>query len=486
MIGTIVQRNEQIKSIDINFADFTNKKKITFFNTHNFNMAVLNNCGAFFANKLDETELDEYENDDKKDNAVIEFRAINNYSLLKNWTYSLPNEENPISLAIGVNYCACYTDNNNIRVFSLSGVQKMIISMTQVISMSGHENHLAIVYHSATPLFGNQSLRVKILNMNDYKEVYDGVLPLSNFATLAWFGYSEDGVLFTYDSDKILRGFSIGVFNSWVVLFDAKEVYPNTYYWIIGIQDEEVYGLELKGAQTEPTLGIKLVTKVHKLKMPFIKTSTSDNEEKVANNNFFIKHETWRLNTYKTLKDFRSARMPEYYYTDSLKDDNEINTRKKEHDKEVLNSMKDFIVAGNPEKAMDLYEILLVPKSRELAISLATTLEENELAIYFKSRMNYLKIIESKEEPIPVRSSYSHSYLKMNNKPEEDSNTNILSSIAINVDTYKDIEDEVKNDLVGYADEDRRDDFNSINLKYQASLEKKNVNFFNFRVVPIL
>jgi hypothetical protein len=151
--------------------------------------------------------------------------------------------------------------------------------------------------------------------------------------------------------------------------------------------------------------------------------------------------------------------------------------------------MKDYIINGNPEKAMDLYEVLLMPKSRELAISLASTLEEDELANFFKSRMNYLKIIETKEEePImPMRASYTQSYLKINNKQDDDnSNSNILTSLAMNIDNYRDIEDEVKNDLVGYTEEDRREDLNSINLKYTSSLEKKNVKFFNFRVLQIL
>ena len=94
MIGYIVQRSEpNFKAIDISFADFTNKKKISFVDVNNHNLAVLNNCGALFASKIEETELDEYEKDDKKDNAIIEFKSINNHSLLKNWSYTLPIEE---------------------------------------------------------------------------------------------------------------------------------------------------------------------------------------------------------------------------------------------------------------------------------------------------------------------------------------------------------------------------------------------------------
>jgi hypothetical protein len=79
----------------------------------------------------------------------------------------------------------------NLRIFSLTGVQRFTFSVSQVITMAGYENYLAYVYHSATPLFGTQSLRIRIINMNDYKEVHDGVMPISPQSSLIWFSYSE-------------------------------------------------------------------------------------------------------------------------------------------------------------------------------------------------------------------------------------------------------------------------------------------------------
>ena len=94
MIGNIIQRTEDsFKAIDINFSNIANKKKISFIDGNNLCLCVLNNCGAFFANKIEESEIDEYEKDDKRENAVIEFKTINNFSLLKNWTYTLPKDE---------------------------------------------------------------------------------------------------------------------------------------------------------------------------------------------------------------------------------------------------------------------------------------------------------------------------------------------------------------------------------------------------------
>jgi chromosome transmission fidelity protein 4 len=170
----------------------------------------MNNCGALLSNKIDEENEDEYEKEDARKNAVLEFKNINlsGHSMLKDWIIQLPQKENPICLAMGVEWCCVYTSNFFLRIFSLYGNQRMILSLPQVICMAGYENHLAYVYHSSLPLFNNQSLRIKILNSNAYfNEIYDGVLPLSPEASLTWFGYSEDGVLLTLDSRKILRGF---------------------------------------------------------------------------------------------------------------------------------------------------------------------------------------------------------------------------------------------------------------------------------------
>jgi hypothetical protein len=51
------------------------------------------------------------------------------------------------------------------------------------------------VYHSATPLFGSQTLNVKILDSdNSFNVIFQGELPLSPYSTLTWFGFSEGNI----------------------------------------------------------------------------------------------------------------------------------------------------------------------------------------------------------------------------------------------------------------------------------------------------
>jgi hypothetical protein len=264
---------------------------------------------------------------------------------------------------------------------------------------------------------------------------------------------------------------------------DLKEIYENSNFWVIGLQDEELYGIELKGMQTEPT--VRLPTKVHKLNIPFIKdVSFSKEEEQVAQLNFFIKHDQWRTNIYKELKYSRSARLPDFYYTDNLKEDSDINIRKKEHDKQVLQTIKEYIMAGNSEKVIDLFDILMLNKSRELAITMVGSLDEQELVQFLNNKMKYLKVLEEKNKVVPTYnpftdggSEYRAKIMKTETKEEE---KNSLSSLAVNLNNFKDLENEVRHELETIPEEEKNikiEDLNS--LRYNGSnLEKKNVRLF--------
>ena len=508
LIGQIVARKESnFNSIDITFADISNKKKISFIDTNDMCLAVMNNCGAFLANKTEEENDDEYEKEDKPKQAVIEFKSIHTgtYSLLKDWSITLPQEENPLCLAIGVDWCAVYTTSFYLRTFSLFGTQKIILSLPHVIAMAGYENHLAYVYHSATPLLGVQTLRFKILDSNNlFNEIYDGMLPLSplndnnNDSILSWFGYSEEGVLITYDSEKVLRGFFFNISNNWIPLHEFKDTL-NTNFWLVGIQDEEIYGLELKSHLVEPLVGVKLPMKVLKIKMPFLSTNTDDtkeeaieksSEEKILHDILFIKNDNKRFDNFSQIKTLRNVKSPDYYYTDNLKDEKEIANRKKDNDKFVLSCMRDYIVSGHPEKAVDLFDSLLLSKNRDNAIILSAHLEEKGLEHLLKNKR---EIIRQREERFAnLNNTDIHRYISKAETEEaiENKNSsvlkqkvdvvgpkqNILFNFAINVDNMKSLEEEVRNEMNNKDnnnEEWNNEDVNAIVQGNMNKLEKK-------------
>lgn len=509
MIGSINSRQETgFKAIDITFADLTNKKKISFIDVNDLCYAVMNNCGALLSNKIDEENEDEYEKEDARKNAVLEFKNINlsGHSMLKDWIIQLPQKENPICLAMGVDWCCVYTSNFFLRIFSLYGNQRMILSLPQVICMAGYENHLAYVYHSSLPLFNNQSLRIKILNSNAYfNEIYDGVLPLSPEASLTWFGYSEDGVLLTLDSRKILRGFFFGVSTNWIPLLDIEELYSSSHsginFWIIGMQDEEVYGLELKGYLNEPGVGSKIPIKVHKLQSPFIISNTIQNEEnnesssvleeKMFNCNLFIKHDIFRNENFNFTRLCRNVRNPDYYYTDSLKDESDIHKKKIEHDKVALSLINNLIYEDQAEKIIGVFDSLMTNKSRQNAIKILQYHDKKGIENLLTEKLQIMKMKEENEKLLKETTNQNGNSIHENqspfkktnfsnilNKPsnQNESNLNVFKSYAINMDNIRALEEEALKELGGDEVCESNLETESNCVKPSLNLEKKNVN----------
>ena len=58
------------------------------------------------------------------------------------------------AIASGTGWCACHTDQGYLRIFSQSGVQKqMLLQSAIVVSMTGYENLLVVVYHAGLPIY---------------------------------------------------------------------------------------------------------------------------------------------------------------------------------------------------------------------------------------------------------------------------------------------------------------------------------------------
>lgn len=134
-------------------------------------MAAINYSGMMLASRAEESDLDNYEEDDemdiddedqlenddkkKKKYAHIYYKPFSSYKTLKDWHYKLDLGENIECVAIGSNWCAVYTDLNYVRVFSGEGIQKSIFCLgTPLVSMTGYENLLSIVYHSGPSVYG--------------------------------------------------------------------------------------------------------------------------------------------------------------------------------------------------------------------------------------------------------------------------------------------------------------------------------------------
>jgi len=77
--------------------------------------------------------------------------------------------------------------------------------------MVGYESLLAVVYHSGPGIFGFPQMRLKMINMvnRDYRVLFDIEFPVSRDSNLIWMGFSEEGQLFSFDSEGVMRAFAI-------------------------------------------------------------------------------------------------------------------------------------------------------------------------------------------------------------------------------------------------------------------------------------
>lgn len=80
---------------------------------------------------------------------------------------------------------------------------------TPVVSLVAYENNLAVIYHSGPSIYGYQSLKLRVIDMNhkSYAPLLDIECPVSHDSVINWCGYSDEGQLFTFDTNGILRAF---------------------------------------------------------------------------------------------------------------------------------------------------------------------------------------------------------------------------------------------------------------------------------------
>ena len=489
LIGTIISKeNNGIKTITINFSDISDKKNITFLNSEDYIIGAMNEIGVIFGNQIEEENLDAYENEDRRKIASILFKPILNktMNLMSDWTKELPQDENPVLLTLGSDWCCAYTSMSFLRIYSIFGSEKITLSLSNtVIAISGYENYLAYVYISSLPLSNSQQLRFKILD--EYKmfnEVYDGILSISPNSNLIYFSYSKEGILISYDSYNIVRGFFYEVQNNWVPLLDLgnKYINENKNFWCIGVEDNEIYGIEMKGEKIEPYPESRPIEKTWNL-------ITDDPENEFQKSYFFISFDEKRCMKYNEIRKIRedNSLFPDYKLTESLKDDSEIKKQKTAHDKKITGKMQNLAIEGNDSQVIVLFDYIFKNKTKEIFIKVCRELGKKELADYLEYKLNISQIIQKQnfnnggtivqyiQEPITNRKKKNNDDEKSENDNKKEGNEMI--SFAFDFDNYqknmKEMSKELKKE--GFISENNKQEKKDISLDNIPKEENDNL-----------
>ena len=119
--------------------------------------------------------------------------------------------------------------------------------------MTGYENFLAVFYHAGLPVYQQQQIKCKIIDMNNYKTVYDDYCHVSRHSMLTWVGFSDEGMLITMDSRGVISAFSFKT-QQWLPIIDLKQSHPKTFenIWIVGFMEHKLMYIELAENQLQP------------------------------------------------------------------------------------------------------------------------------------------------------------------------------------------------------------------------------------------
>ena len=485
LIGTIISKeNNGVKTININFSDISDKRNISFINNEDYIIGAMNEIGVLLGNRIEEENLDAYETEDRRKNASLLFKPILNktMNLMSDWKKDLPQDENPVLLALGSDWCCTYTSMSFLRIYSIFGSEKITLSLSNtVIAVSGYENYLAYVYISSLPLSNSQQLRFKILD--EYKmfnEVYDGILSISPFSNLIYFSFSKEGILISYDSYNIVRGFFYEVQNNWVPLLDLGNKYlnENKNFWCIGVEENEIYGIEMKGEKIEPYPESRPIEKTLNL-------ITDDPDNEFQKSYFFISFDEKRCMKYNEIRRIREDNIlfPDYKLTESLKEDSEIKKQKVAHDKKIIGKMQQLVIDGIDSQAIVLFDYIFKNKNKEIFIKMCRELNKNELADYLSYKLSVSQIIQKQNfnngstiiqyipEPKTNQKHKNDDEKSEKNKEEDD-----MNAFAFDVDAYQKNMSEMKKDLKkeGFITDNKKEDKKEMNIDNMA--EEKNDN----------
>jgi len=491
LIGTIISKeNNGIKTITINFSDISDKKNISFVNSEDYIIGAMNEIGVLLGNRIEEENLDAYENEDRRKNATILFKPILNktMNLMSDWTKVLPPDENPVLLTLGGDWCCAYTSMSFLRIYSIFGSEKITLSLSStVIAITGYENYLAYVYISSLPLSNSQQLRFKILD--EYKmfnEVYDGILSISPLSNLIYFSYSKEGILISYDSYNIVRGFFYDVQNNWIPLLDLgnKYINENKNFWCIGVEENEIYGIEMKGEKIEPYPESRPIEKTWNL-------ITDDPENEFQKSYIFISFDEKRCVKYNEIRKIRENNIlfPDYKLTESLKEESEIKKQKIAHDKKIVAKMQNLAVEGLDSQVIVLFDYIFRNNSKEIFIKICREMDKNELADYLSYKLNVSQIIQKQnfnnggtiiqyiQDPVTNKKKRNNEDEKSeisNNKNKEEENE--MKSFAFDVDAYQKNINEMKQDLKkeGFISDINKKEKNDLNEENNTIKEEKN------------
>ncbi|KAM8921256.1 WD repeat and HMG-box DNA-binding protein 1 [Pelodytes ibericus] len=269
-VGVIRGYNdEQDNAIDVEFHDTSIHHALHLTNTLNHTIADLSQEAVLLAcESTDEIA------------SKLQCLHFSSWDTSKEWMVDLPKGEDIRALCLGQGWVACATSALMLRIFSVGGLQKEILSLPgPVVCLSGHGEQLIVVYHRGMGFDGDQCLGVQLLELGKVKRqvLHGDPLPLSRKGYLSWLGFTAEGSPCYVDSEGVVRLLNRGLGNTWAPVCNTREHCKgrSDHYWVVGVHEnpQQVRCIPCKGSRFPPTLPRPAVA-VLSFKLPYCQIAT--------------------------------------------------------------------------------------------------------------------------------------------------------------------------------------------------------------------
>ncbi|KAM8876791.1 WD repeat and HMG-box DNA-binding protein 1 [Synchiropus picturatus] len=310
----------------------------------------------------------------------------------KEWIVDLPTGEDVRALCLGQGWAAVATTSLMLRLFSIGGVQREVMSLPgPVVCLAGHGEQLLVVYHRATGFDGDQALAVQLLQFGRKKRqiIRSEPLPLSPKSYLSWLGFTAEGTPCYVDSEGVVRMLNRSLGHTWTPVCNTRETCKSKsdHYWVVGVHEnpQQLRCIPCKGARYPATLPRPAVA-ILPFKMPLCQTSTEKGQ---------MEEQYWRSVLFHNHYDFLSSSGYEI--------DEDAQTQSQKEQQELL--MKMFALSCKLEREFRCVELaeLMTQNVVTLAIRYASRSRRMALAQRLSEialeKANQIQEEEQEEEP---------------------------------------------------------------------------------------
>lgn len=370
LVATVVSFSEESHNVvEVEFAD-SNRRVIGIKDHFGFHLGSVSETGLLLA--CPKTE---------EHSSIVSFRPFRSWSGNSEWTQHLSVDESALTLALGARFAAVATNQNVVRIFSLSGLQVDTFGMPgRVVTMAAVGDRLAVVY---APSEYSPEVRFELLKVANSGEVAkvlaNDQLVLSPGSKLEWFGFTTDTTdLVAYDSAGSLwlqpchRGGG-----RWLPMMrEAGKLADCQWFWVASVSAESVIGAQCFSNErfppAKPRPALRTIPLMAPVVEPVSKNGASTLEERLFRSRL-------RLGRVSAAK----AAAEEVYNSDDDEMDeaeDTVNTVAREVDKCLLGLMEVAARGEQGLRAFDLATRMSSSVGLKYAVSLANHYKRGPLA----------------------------------------------------------------------------------------------------------